>query len=87
MLALIRDVAPTIPVPPELVGPVAGLILALAVAGILWREHLRADAEDRKQRDDMFAINEKLRDIIAWQADAISKDTRDRAGRRRADDA
>ena len=37
--------------PPELLGPF-GLLIALGIAvGVLWRDHLRADADDRVQRD------------------------------------
>jgi hypothetical protein len=38
----------------DLLGPVGALIGAVAVAVVLWREHIKADAEDRKQRDAAF---------------------------------
>lgn len=87
MLALIADVAPTIPVPPELLGPAALTVGALIVVGVLWREHLRADAEDRKQRDDQLAINEKLRDTISQLSGALEQDSERRRDRRRASDS
>ena len=38
--------------PPEaLLGPFALLAAALIAVGVLWREHLKADADDRAQRD------------------------------------
>jgi predicted outer membrane lipoprotein len=48
--------------PPELLGPL-GLTAALAFAvGALWREHLRADADDRIQRDRAIAVSEAQTD-------------------------
>lgn len=42
--------------PPELLGPY-GLLVALGIAVIaLWRDHLRSDADDRKDADDWKAI-------------------------------
>ena len=42
--------------PPEILGPF-GLAVALIVAvAVLWREHQRADADDRKERDDWKSI-------------------------------
>lgn len=42
--------------PPELLGPF-GLAVALLIAvAALWRDHLRADADDRAQRDEAFTI-------------------------------
>lgn len=73
--------------PPEsLLGPVGVAVGALIVVGVLWREHLRADDEDRKQRDDALAANRKLEASVAELARAIETDTRDRANRRRTDD-
>lgn len=44
--------------PPELLGPV-GLTVALGFAVVaLWRDHLRADADDRAQRDRAIDISE-----------------------------
>lgn len=40
------------PLDPAIVGPIAA-VLALAVVA-LWREHLAADARDRKRGDDML---------------------------------
>lgn len=38
-------------IPPELLGPAGLLVASLLVIGVLWRDHLRADADDRAQRD------------------------------------
>lgn len=46
--------------PPELFGPL-GLLVALSLAvAALWRDHVRADQDDRDQRDRWQAIAEKL---------------------------
>ena len=43
-------------VPPELLGPF-GLLIGLGIAVVaLWRDHLRADKDDRDQRDEAFRI-------------------------------
>jgi len=34
-----------------LLGPTALLVAALIAVGVLWRDHTRADADDRAQRD------------------------------------
>jgi hypothetical protein len=59
-------------VPPEaLLGPGALLIGALISVAILWREHLKADADDRLQRDAFAALLDKSLDnnaaaLVAW---------------------
>ena len=58
--------AETIPgVPDQLTGPVAALVLAILVIGglvkafkVLWTEHLKADQDDRDQRDKALALLE-----------------------------
>ena len=42
-------------IPPELLGPAGLLVASLLVIGVLWRDHLRADADDRAQRDTAIA--------------------------------
>lgn len=42
--------------PPELLGPAGALVGAVAIIVILWRDHQRADQDDRTQRDQAFAI-------------------------------
>ncbi len=41
--------------PDQLLGPAALLVGALIAVAALWKEHLRADAEDRAQRDQAIA--------------------------------
>jgi hypothetical protein len=45
-------------VPPELLGPVGLLAAALSAVAVLWREHLKADQDDRDQRDRAIALLE-----------------------------
>jgi hypothetical protein len=42
-------------VPEQLLGPAALLVGALIAVAALWKEHLRADHEDRAQRDQAIA--------------------------------
>ena len=73
--------------PDALLGPF-GAVVALAIAvGVLWRDHMRADADDRAARDQA---------LLGWReqvaatnrlADAIEADRRDRAERHRRGDA
>lgn len=42
---------PTSLLPPDLVGPVAGLVFAVSAAIALWREHMKSDSDLRAQRD------------------------------------
>lgn len=52
--------------PPELLGPL-GLTVALGFAVVaLWRDHLRADADDRAERDRAAAL-------LAAQTPAIDR--------------
>lgn len=58
--------------PPELLGPTGLLVACIGVIGALWREHLKADADDRVQRDkaitgwtDQTAATSRLTDEIA----------------------
>jgi hypothetical protein len=71
-------------VPAELYGPL-GLLVALSIAvGWLWREHLKSDEEDRRQRDEALAL---ARDAVegtkrmaaAWEARNRRDEQRDRA--------
>lgn len=42
--------------PPELLGPYALTAAALIAIGVLWRDHLRSDADVRSQRDRAIDI-------------------------------
>jgi len=81
-------------VPPEaLLGPFALLAAALIAVGVLWREHLKADADDRTQRDlatqNDADARELLRLSLRNNADAIAawnkRIEQDAERRRRAD--
>jgi len=81
-------------VPPEaLLGPFALLAAALIAVGVLWREHLKADADDRTQRDlatqNDADARELLRISLRNNADAIAawnkRIEQDAERRRRAD--
>ena len=80
---------------PEILGPL-GLTIALGIAvGLLWREHLKADAEDRKQRDlaldllDRAIENNRLAAAAAHESASANKamatawDARNRADAQR----
>lgn len=80
--------------PPEaLLGPFALLAAALIAVGVLWREHLKADADDRTQRDlatqNDADARELLRISLRNNADAIAawnkRIEQDAERRRRAD--
>ena len=80
--------------PPEaLLGPFALLAAALIAVGVLWREHLKADADDRTQRDlatqNDADARELLRLSLRNNADAIAawnkRIEQDAERRRRAD--
>lgn len=61
---------------------VAGVLAAAAgIIGILWRDHVRADAEDRKQRDEAIAGWREQTAATNRLATAIERaNTRKRAG-------
>lgn len=74
-------------IPPDLYGPF-GLLIALALAvAALWRDHVRADADDRAQRDIAVVGWRSQTDATTRLADAIEQQARDAASRRRQDDA
>lgn len=69
-----------------LLGPGALLIAALLAVAVLWRDHLRADADDRTQRDRALALLEtslanNKSAIAAWDR----RNQSDAARHRRAD--
>lgn len=72
--------------PPEVLGPV-GLTIGLLVAlSVLWREHVRSDEDDRKQRDIALEGWRAQTEATKRLADAIEKRNRADAERRRAGD-
>jgi len=73
--------------PPELLGPV-GLTVALGIAlAVLWRDHLRSDADDRAQRDGAIERLKALDAAVNRLAAAVERDSRDRAQRHRTEDS
>jgi len=73
--------------PPDVVAIGGAIITALvAVVGLLWREHLRADAEDRKQRDEALTLLRDAIDGTKRMADAWEDRNRRDAARRRSSD-
>lgn len=72
--------------PPELLGP-TGLLFALLVAvGVLWRDHMRADQEDRRQRDKLIVVVEGLVPALQELTATVRADIEDRSKRRRETD-
>lgn len=55
---------------PELLGPYALLAALLLAVGALWRDHQRADADVRAQRDKAVAIAEAMVPTVKQLADA-----------------
>lgn len=72
--------------PDAFLGPAALLVAALVAVGALWREHLKADADDRAQRDKAIALLEATLDGTQRMARAWEeRNRRDAAQRRRGD--
>ena len=71
---------------PGLTGPLALTVgLAIAVAA-LWRDHIRADADDRAQRDTAITGWREATDAIRALTAAV-QDQDKREGQHRRDDA
>ena len=79
--------------PPEILGPTGALVAALAgvvalsrVIVVLWRDHLRADADDRAQRDHAQTLADKAIEGMGELADAWrERDAFDAQRQRRGD--
>jgi hypothetical protein len=64
-------------VPAEILGPFGLGIAAIAVVGVLWREHLRADVDDRAQRDAAmqgWADHTKATELTVAALQALQRD-------------
>lgn len=72
--------------PPDLLGPLGLLVAALLATAVLWKDHLRADADDRAQRDRAVAIAEGLVDGLRELTAAVHAANRDAAKRHRRTD-
>lgn len=72
--------------PEEIVGPFALTIAAVVAVAALWHDHLRADNDDRAQRDRALAGWEAQTGATNRLADALEQQARDHAERRRRDD-
>lgn len=59
--------------PPEILGPLGLTVAALATIAILWRDHLRSDADDRKERDDWKAIAGRYAEQIPGLTQAVER--------------
>ena len=79
--------------PADLYGPL-GLLIGLSLAvGALWRDHMRADADDRAQRDvalagwrEQTAATREQTAATVRLAESIEADRADRAERKRRAD-
>ena len=74
-------------IPPELFGPLGLTIAALGAVLVLWRDHMRADVDDRAQRDRALGIAETAVAGTARMADAWEARNREDAQRRRVSDS
>lgn len=79
--------------PPELLGPTGLLIALLLAVAALWRDHLRADADDRAQRDQAIAgwqaqtaATDRVADATIALSEAIRARAQDDAARHRQED-
>lgn len=80
-------------IPPEVYGP-AGAVVVLAIVAYvlarviqgLWIEHLRADQDDRDQRDRALALLDGILPTLRDISSAIASANRDAATRHRRDD-
>jgi hypothetical protein len=83
----------SISAPPDLYGPegalvalVAGVIILVRIAMILWKDHLRADEDDRAQRDAALAGWKAQVDATKELSEAIKTRAADDAQRSRRSD-
>lgn len=72
--------------PPELLGPTGLLVACLLVIAALWKEHLKADQDDRDQRDKAMVITADLAAGNLKMGNAWEERNREDANRQRRDD-
>lgn len=67
----------------QVLGPAGALVIALAVIGglvrlmqLLWRDHIRADVDDRRQRDENFLLARDAVDALKRLAAAFEERNR-----------
>lgn len=79
--------------PPEAYGPFgAVVVLGVVLAGMakviqaLWSDHLRADQDDREQRDRALALAEGVVPVVKQLAEAQAAANKAAAARRRVGD-
>lgn len=65
--------------PSELLGPFALTAALLVTVGVLWRDHLRGDKDDRDQRDKALDIAHAQVEASNREADQSSAATRELA--------
>lgn len=67
--------------PTELLGP-TGLLVALVLAvGVLWRDHVRADTDDRRERDEWRALAASAEADIRKLTDVLERIVGERLSR------
>lgn len=69
--------------PAELLGPTGLLVGALIVIGALWREHQRADQDDRTQRDTALTGWQNATTAVGKLTDEVARDRSERAKEQR----
>lgn len=72
--------------PQVLLGPLGLAAFLLLVVGALWRDHLRADQDDREQRDQAFRLVEGIIPTVRDLAEAQKAANRDAEHRHRKGD-
>jgi hypothetical protein len=70
----------------QILGPFALTIAAVLAVAALWRDHLRADNDDRAMRDRALGGWEAQTSATNRLADALEQQARDHAERRRITD-
>jgi hypothetical protein len=74
------------PLPPELLGPFALTVALTFAVVLLWRDHLRADADDRAQRDRALELLPSILQALRDLTDAQKAANIDAAERHRRSD-
>lgn len=73
-------------IPAEIFGPTGLLVAAIVAVVVLWRDHMRADTDDRRQRDTALEGWRSQTAATERLAEAIEEGNRDATSRHRATD-